>query len=192
MNTKRRYITKSDRLCLRPTVKHDMVLKVKWYNDPEVNKTLVLPELLDLQKTYEWFEKQQKMNTRREWMIETPQGIPIGIVGIKDMNTNNRSGLLYIVIGEKEYWGKGLGLEAELLAIHYGFQILNLHKILGTALEHNLGSIKVIDKVGFVHEGTSRADYFQDGKFYDVHRYSIFEDEFYKKHPEYKNVETCQ
>lgn len=182
----KKVLIKGKNIQLRTTVKSDMELKVRWYNDPDVNKTLVLPEKLELNKTYEWFEKIQKDINRLDLIIETIKGVPIGVIGLKNINKNNHSALLYIVIGEKDYWGKGLGLEAELLAIHYGFEALGLHRVLGTALENNPASIAVCRKVGFVLEGTSRDDYYKDGKFYNVHKYSILKDEFYDKHPQFK------
>jgi RimJ/RimL family protein N-acetyltransferase len=188
MEEQKRVLIRGQRIQLRTTVKSDMELKVKWYNDPEVNRTLILPEKLELQKTYDWFERSQKDESRQDWVIETVDGNAIGVVGIKEINKSNRSGLLYIVIGEKEYWGKGLGLETELWAIHYCFKHLNLHRVLGTAVEHNAASIAVIRKVGFHHDGTFRDEYFADGRFYDVHRYSILRDEFYEKHPEFKEM----
>jgi RimJ/RimL family protein N-acetyltransferase len=188
MEEEKKVLIRGQRIQLRTTVKSDMELKVKWYNDPEVNRTLILPEKLELQKTYEWFERAQKDESREDWVIETRDGEAIGVVGIKEIKKNNRSGLLYIVIGEKEYWGKGLGLEAELLTIHYGFKHLNLHRVLGSALENNPASIAVMEKVGFHHDGISRDEYFANGRFYDVHRYSILGHEFYEKHPEFEEM----
>ena len=46
-----------DRLQLRGTVRDDIPMKVRWYNDPDVNKTLVLPETLELEKSYQWFDR---------------------------------------------------------------------------------------------------------------------------------------
>ena len=173
---------------LRPLEKRDIELKVKWYNDKEVNQTLVLPESLDLQKTCEWFDRTQKDKSRHEWIMETHDEVPIGIIGIKDINQNNRSGHLYIVIGEKKCWGKGIGYEAELLALHYGFKHLKLHKITGAALENNPASIAAINKVGFHHDGAKRDEYYAHDRYYAVHIYSLLYDEFYEKHPEYKNM----
>jgi len=186
MKEEKKVIISSQHLQLRKMVREDMELKVGWYNDPEVNKTLVLPEKLELKKTYEWFERAQQGDSREDWIIETLDGKAIGLIGIKEINKNNKSGSLYIVIGDKNYWGKGLGYEAELLAIHYSFRHLKLHRVLGGALENNPASIAVVNKIGFHHDGTSRDEYFADGMYYDFHRYSILEDEFYQKHPEFR------
>jgi RimJ/RimL family protein N-acetyltransferase len=186
MREEKQVLIRGERIQLRTAAKEDMKLKVMWYNDPEVNRTLVFPEKLELQKTYEWFEHARRSGSREDWMIETLDGEAIGVIGIKEINKNNNSGLLYIVIGEKKYWGKGLGCEAELLAIHYCFKYLKLHRVLGGALENNPASIAVINKIGFHHDGISRDEYFADGRYYNFNRYSILEDEFYQRHPELK------
>jgi RimJ/RimL family protein N-acetyltransferase len=186
MEEEKQVLIKGERIQLRTAVRADMELKVRWYNDPDVNKTLVLPEKLELQKTYEWFERARQSDSRHDWVIELLDGKAIGVVGVKEINKNNKSGLLYIVIGDKDYWGKGLGYEAELLAIHYCFKHLKLHRVLGAALENNPASIAVINKVGFHQDGTFRDEYFANGRYYNLHRYSILEDEFYHKHPEFK------
>ncbi len=186
MGEDKRVLIRGEHIQLRTTVREDMELKVKWYNNPDVNRTLVLPEKPELQKTYEWFEKAQHSDSRQDWVIETLDGKAIGVIGVREINKNNRSGLLYIVIGEKDYWGKGLGYEAELLAIHYCFKNLRLHRVLGTALENNPASIAVVNKIGFHHDGVSRDEYFIDGRYYNLNRYSIFKEEFYQKHPEFR------
>ena len=184
MAGEKKILIQGKRIRLRTAVKDDMKMKVRWYNDPQVNKTLILPERLELDRTYRWFEQAEKDSSRRDWVIETLRGKPIGFVGIKQINTNNRSGLLYIVIGDKRYWGKGLGFESELLAVHYAFQKLGLHKVRGSALEINAASLALMKKVGFKQEGTLRDEYFKDGRFFDVHIFSILRSEFYRKHPE--------
>jgi RimJ/RimL family protein N-acetyltransferase len=188
MEPEKGFLIRGEKIQIRNTVKSDLIHKVKWYNDPEVNRTLVLPETLELQKTYEWFERTQQDKSREEWIIETHDCKPIGIVGIKDINQNNLSGHLYIVIGEKDFWGKGIGYEAELLAIHYAFTNIKLHKVTGAAMENNPGSIRVINKIGFQQEGTLRDEYFSDNRYYDVHIYGILKNEFYKKHRQFKDM----
>jgi RimJ/RimL family protein N-acetyltransferase len=101
MREEKQVLIRGERIQLRAAVKEDMKLKVMWYNDPEVNRTLVLPEKLELKKTYEWFERAQQGDSREDWIIETLDGKAIGLIGIKEINKNNNSGLLYIVIGEK-------------------------------------------------------------------------------------------
>lgn len=186
MEEGKQVLIRGEQIQLRIAVRADIELKVRWYNDPDVSKTLVLPEKLELQKTYEWFKSVQRSDTRKDWVIETLEGKAIGLIGIKEINKNNKSGSLYIVIGEKDYWGKGIGYEAEMLAIHYCFKHLGLHRVTTGILENNPKSITIINKIGFLHDGIFRDEYFADNRYYNLHRYSILESEFYQKHPEFR------
>ncbi len=47
-----------------------------------------------------------------------------------------------------KYWGKGIATEVSKEIIKYGFEILNLEKIIGIALSKNIGSCKVLEKIG--------------------------------------------
>jgi RimJ/RimL family protein N-acetyltransferase len=54
-----------------------------------------------------------------------------------------------ITIGNKKYWGKGIGLEATKLMVEYAFHKLKLEKVYLTTSEFNKNAIKVYKKVGF-------------------------------------------
>ena len=43
-------IIEGDGIRLRPLQKSDIELKVKWYNDPVVNTTIIIEETLELEK----------------------------------------------------------------------------------------------------------------------------------------------
>jgi [ribosomal protein S5]-alanine N-acetyltransferase len=51
--------------------------------------------------------------------------------------------------------GKGLITEALYIAIAYVFQHWHLHRIEANIMPRNLASIRVVEKLGFVHEGRS-------------------------------------
>ena len=52
----------------------------------------------------------------------------------------------------KEYWGQGLATEASLATIKYGFEQVNLERIVAIAHAENLASRRVIEKVGMTYE----------------------------------------
>ena len=52
----------------------------------------------------------------------------------------------------KESWGKGLGFEAAKTVLEYGYSELRLEKVLGLTAEQNLGSIRILEKLGFKFE----------------------------------------
>lgn len=64
---------------------------------------------------------------------------------------------VWILIGERDYWGKGYGTDAMRLFMRYAFQELNLHRLSLRVFGFNKRAIRSYEKCGFVHEGVSRA-----------------------------------
>ena len=85
-----------------------------------------------------------------------------------------------LLLGRKEFWGKGYAFEAWSLVIEYAFDRLNLRKILAGVIAGNRASLAVLGRLGFQVEGTLRAQRFVDGAFHDVVRLGMFRHEFYK------------
>lgn len=51
-----------------------------------------------------------------------------------------------------QYWKKGIATEAALPFLFYGFKVLNLPKIVGAAFPSNIGSCKVLEKIGLIYK----------------------------------------
>ena len=52
----------------------------------------------------------------------------------------------------RKYWGLGLATEASKASLNYGFNQLNLNRIVGRAHVSNLASIRVLEKAGLTFE----------------------------------------
>ncbi len=52
----------------------------------------------------------------------------------------------------KDSWGRGVGFEAAKEVLEYGFSKLGLEKVLGLTAEQNVGSIRILEKLGFKFE----------------------------------------
>jgi RimJ/RimL family protein N-acetyltransferase len=163
---------------LRPLEKSDMELKVKWYNDPEVNRTLILNEKLALDKSLEWFDKAVCDDSRRDFIIETKGGEPVGLIGLLGIDRQHGTAECFCVIGQKEFWGKGIGTEAHSLLIQWAFDELNLHKIWAVVYTNNAAVLKIVEKLGFRIEGTLREEKYIRGKRIDLLRIGVLRDEF--------------
>jgi [ribosomal protein S5]-alanine N-acetyltransferase len=57
---------------------------------------------------------------------------------------------------QRSHWGKGFGTEALRLVCDFGFRSIRLRRLAANVIEGNLGSARVLDKVGFRLEGTRR------------------------------------
>ncbi len=55
-----------------------------------------------------------------------------------------------------DFWGNGYATESLNKILEYGFSELNLHRIEAGCAVENIGSIKVLEKVGMTREGRKR------------------------------------
>ena len=51
----------------------------------------------------------------------------------------------------KEYWNMGIGTEAAKACLDFGFSNFGLKRIVGRAMSENIGSIRVLEKIGLVY-----------------------------------------
>jgi RimJ/RimL family protein N-acetyltransferase len=163
-----------------------MILKVKWYNDPAVRKTLVVDEVFEINKTMAWFSTLEFNENRVDFMVETLDQIPIGITGLIDIDSKNKTSQCYCVIGEKEYWARGLGTEIHSVLFQWAFQSNHIEKIWADIRTNNPAIFKVVEKLGFKIEGTLRREKIVDGQRIDLYRIGLLHDEFNSAHIHYE------
>lgn len=88
---------------------------------------------------------------------------------IRFKENNNFIGLLGFKLGSKKYkraevwykihsnhWNKGYATETLITVLNFGFDQLKLHRIQAGCAVDNIGSIKVLEKVGMIREGRGR------------------------------------
>lgn len=98
----------------------------------------------------------------------------IGLFGLKLGNEKYKRGEVWYKI-HSDYWNKGIATEVLAKMIDYGFDELNLHRIQAGCAVENIGSIKVLDKVGFIREGRGRQILPLKSGWSDNYEYSILE-----------------
>lgn len=80
----------------------------------------------------------------------------IGNVGFPRIDYINRVAEFGIFIGNKDYWGKGYGVEATQLILDFGFNVLNLNNIYLKVYSYNQPAISCYKKAGFKEAGRLR------------------------------------
>jgi ribosomal-protein-alanine N-acetyltransferase len=158
------------RIYLRPLERDDLNEKyLAWLNDPEVNRYLesrIFPYTMDkLEKFYE----QVTGSTDQVILaiVDRETDRHIGNVKLGPINWVHRKAVFGILVGEQEFWGKGIGVEATRLIVEYGFLRLNLHRIELGVYAENEAAIRAYEKVGFQIEGRFREDFFHEGRHKD-------------------------
>ncbi len=82
-----------------------------------------------------------------------------------------------ILIGNKDYWGKGICADAVTVARKYAFQELSLRRLTGGAMSTNTAMCKCFARVGFKEEGRLRQHLLVSGEFADHVLFGLLKDE---------------
>lgn len=166
---------------LRPIEESDLSNNYReWFNDPavcEFNSHHRFPN--HDANMREYYEQVIKSHSNLVLAIVAKDSdIHIGNVSLQDIDQLNQSAEFAIIIGNKEYWGKGVGKEAMSLIVDHGFNELNLNRIfLGTAGD-NTGMQKLALALGFKEEGRSRQAIFKGGQWKDILHYGLLRNEW--------------
>jgi ribosomal-protein-alanine N-acetyltransferase len=111
-------------------------------------------------------------------IILREKNLHIGNIALQQIHWIYRSAELAILLGNKEYWGQGYGLEASRLIVNHGFLALNLHRIMCATFENNIGMKKLALALGMQQEGVRRQAAYKDGKYLDIIEFGLLKNEF--------------
>ncbi|MEM1327865.1 MAG: GNAT family protein [Bacteroidota bacterium] len=101
----------------------------------------------------------------------------MGGMGLHVNSQHHRAELGYW-IGEP-FWGKGFVTEAVHTMMKYGFNELNLHRIHAHYVKENVGSGRVMEKVGMKREGELLEHQYKYGVYHTIVAYGITKEQFF-------------
>ncbi len=172
-------ILKGEIIYLRLLERDDLEKRVKWINDPEVNHTLGFDYPAGLDKTRAWFQTTLMDSSRMNFsIVDRASEKLIGMAGYLAINRKNRNAEFYITIGEKDFWGKGIGDEAIRLLLQYGFTELGLEKVYLHTFDYNERAGRLYERNGFKKEGVFRKHIWKKGRLRDIVYYGILKEEW--------------
>lgn len=153
----------------------------QWLNDEEVckyNSHAVFPNTESGMRAF--LESQHKSNDKVVLaIIDAKTDLHIGNISLQNIDWVSRSAEYAILVGEKQYWGKGYSTEASLLLCDYGFTRLDLNRIYCGTSEMNIGMQKLAAKMKMKKEGIRRKAIFKNGNYYDLIEFGVLKEEFY-------------
>ncbi|MCF6194684.1 MAG: GNAT family N-acetyltransferase [Kangiellaceae bacterium] len=153
---------------------------LQWLNDEEVckyNSHAIFPNNSSKMKKY--FESLDQKNSVVLAIIHRAENRHIGNISLQSIDWVSRSAEFAILLGNKNFWGKGVAIEAANLIVNYGFERLNLHRIhCGTSSE-NIGMQKLASNLKMKEEGRRREAMYKNGKFVDMVNYGVLKSEFF-------------
>jgi len=96
----------------------------------------------------------------------------VGTVGIHLQNDVYRKNAeLGYWLGER-YWNQGIMTEVVQSVVKYSFEHFDIHRIYSGVFEFNAGSMRVLEKCGFIHEAIHRKAVIKNNQIMDEYLYS--------------------
>lgn len=156
----------TERLLLRKLKESDLDGMFELDSNPKVHKYLGNKPISTKEQAKKYIDfiikQYNELGIGRFACIEKSSGDFIGWSGLK-FNTGEKEELNghrdFIDIGYRfipRFWGKGYGYESAIACLHYGFTKKNYDIIYGAAEIDNIGSNKILQKIGlkFINEFT--------------------------------------
>jgi RimJ/RimL family protein N-acetyltransferase len=168
---------RDNELILRPFQRDDVSFLTRMVNDPEVtrylNRFLPMTEVQELA----WVESAgtgTRPGVGLMVTVRTEAETRIGTVGLHQINWRDRTAVLGISIGNKNFWGRGYGTRTVRLMADYAFSVLNLRKVCLSVLATNERAIRCYATCGFREEGRLKEQLFRDGAYVDEVHMALF------------------
>ena len=102
----------------------------------------------------------------------------IGFAGFYKIELEHDAGLGYGL--KEEFWNKGIMHEALQKILSYGFAQLQLHRVYAEVMPANSASQKLLQKLGFLHEGTLRESKYFKEKINDMSLFALLQRDWNK------------
>lgn len=171
---------KGDKITLRPVSMEFAEEMFEFTRDPGALKytDFPFPKTLDDEKA--WIKMILEGNSEKIFCIfVSGQDNPIGSLGHKMVENENKVFDLGILLGVPEYRGKGYGSDAMRTLIKYLFNEKEAEKLTLNVLIDNEVAIKTYKKCGFkiVRQGQEKS--VRDGRIIDVYYMEILKENFY-------------
>ena len=164
---------KTKTLLLRIPQKSDINNWIQWFTDSEVCKyTSLSPNQTnkDEENFFEW--QHYNLNLLNLQIIDKKSKKHIGAISL-EINDENNSAVLWLIIGDKNFWNKGIATESTYEIIRIAKKYLELSKITLEVFTENIIAQKVYEKCGARKIGVLEKHICKEGKWSDVFLYEL-------------------
>lgn len=165
-----------ERIALRTLERDDLDLLHRGRNDPAVREwmTFSMPSAMD---DVEEFYEEVVLGDDNVNLVVDVAGDRAGIAVLFDISRHSAELAAWLL---PDYHGKGYGRAATELLVGHAFEGLGLHRVRAKALRDNDASRGTLDSLGFSEVGVARDAVFQRGRYQDMVRYDLLEDEWFE------------
>ena len=174
-------VLETERLTLRKITMADIDDIYEYGSDLQVSKYVGWPTHESIQDTKEFvghIVKEYESECIGFWGIELKENQKlIGTIDFVSWQPKHKTAEIGYVLS-RDYWGRGFTSEAAKEVLRFGFDHMELVRIQARCFLENIGSQRVMEKVGMTFEGVIRKGLFMKDKHQDLKLYSILAEEF--------------
>lgn len=152
---------------LRVPIKNDILDWHKWFQDEEVYKYLQIGKMSLSDEEKYFIHQNNNLYLLKLEIIDKETNNHIGTISL-EIEKNGKVGDLGLVIGDKNYWNKGVATTILKEVIFIAKNLLNLEKITLFVFIENIAAQKVYEKCGFRKIGKSTKAVLKNDKWYDT------------------------
>ena len=156
------------KIYLRPLERADLNERyLHWLNDAEVTQYLETGAFPTTRDDLEKFYAQVTGSSTEVIfaIADRKTHAHIGNVKLGPINWVHRRTMFGIMIGDKRFWGRGMGEEVTRLMVEYAFDRLNLNRVGLVVFEEHESASTVLSERGIQGEGCLREQMYQGGKY---------------------------
>ncbi|UAN62210.1 MULTISPECIES: spermidine N1-acetyltransferase [Serratia] len=162
---------------LRPLEREDLIFVHQMDNNASVMRYWFEEPYEAFVELSDLYDKHIHDQTERRFIIEN-DSVKVGLVELVEINHIHRRAEFQIII-DPVHQGNGYAKNAAILAMDYGFSVLNLNKLHLIVDSENQKAIHIYTKLGFEVEGKLIDEYFANGKYRSVLRMCIFQNRYF-------------
>ncbi|MFI5188109.1 MAG: GNAT family N-acetyltransferase [Chitinophagales bacterium] len=125
----------------------------------------------------DWYEKSYREGTGHPWkIIEKISGKKIGVVAYYYYKSGHKKAEVGFWIFP-QFWNKGITTEVLKAVIEYCQKEKDIHRLEAFIEEGNVASCRVLEKLGFIYEGTMKECEIKNGKYISLLIYALIKND---------------
>lgn len=161
---------RGERVSLRPVERDDLELLQRVRTEPAFRHSLGFDRPWNRERTEAFFEDVVVGDEDSLNLVVRAGEDDVGAVSLFDVDR---------IGGDVSYWllpdarGEGYATEALGLLVSHAFDELGLHRVTAHVFAENDASKRLLTRLGFAHEGTTREARVAGGEYRDVEQYGL-------------------
>jgi [ribosomal protein S5]-alanine N-acetyltransferase len=143
---------------------------VEWMNDPEVVQFTESRFVRHTHQSICEFVEECRVNPAVLLLgiFDNATKLHVGNIKLGPVEWHHLLGDIGIIVGRKQFWGRGIASQAIVLVRDFAFARVGLHKLTAGCYANNAGSAKAFAKAGFVEEARLKKQFLHNNEWVDA------------------------